>query len=92
MLVSLGVAFYTEAQLATGSTAGLALLLQYATGIPFGWLSSSASICPFMPSHFCAWVGSSHSRPWPAWRSCPTFQARYRSGSASTASTRSSPR
>lgn len=38
MLVSLGVAFYTEAQLATGSTAGLALLLQYATGIPFGWL------------------------------------------------------
>ncbi len=38
MLVSLGVAFYTQAQLATGSTAGLALLLQYATGIPFGWL------------------------------------------------------
>jgi uncharacterized membrane-anchored protein YitT (DUF2179 family) len=37
-LVSLGIAFYAEAQLATGSTAGLALLLQYATGIPFGWL------------------------------------------------------
>ncbi len=38
MLVSLGIAFYAEAQLTTGSTAGLALLLQYMTGIPFGWL------------------------------------------------------
>jgi uncharacterized membrane-anchored protein YitT (DUF2179 family) len=37
-LVSLGIAFYAEAQLTTGSSAGLALLLQYATGIPFGWL------------------------------------------------------
>src|SRR5690606_19841797 len=33
-----GIAFYAEAQLTTGSTAGLALLLQYVTGIPFGWL------------------------------------------------------
>jgi len=38
MLVSLGIAFYAEAQLTTGSTAGLALLLQYVTDIPFGWL------------------------------------------------------
>jgi uncharacterized membrane-anchored protein YitT (DUF2179 family) len=38
MLVSLGIAFYTQVQLTTGSSAGLALLLQYATGIPFGWL------------------------------------------------------
>lgn len=38
MLVSLGIAFYAQATLSTGSTAGLALLLQYATGIPFGWL------------------------------------------------------
>lgn len=38
MLVSLGIAFYAEAQLTTGSSAGLALLLQYITGIPFGWL------------------------------------------------------
>src|SRR5690606_33438245 len=37
-LVSLGIAFYSSAQLTTGSSAGLALLLQYATGIPFGWL------------------------------------------------------
>lgn len=37
-LVALGIAFYAEAQLTTGSTAGLALLLQYVTGIPFGWL------------------------------------------------------
>nr|WP_255714529.1 YitT family protein [Pelagibacterium xiamenense] len=34
--VGLGVTFYSEAQLATGSTAGLALLVQYATGLPFG--------------------------------------------------------
>lgn len=38
MLVSFGVVLYAEATLTTGSTAGLALLLQYGTGIPFGWL------------------------------------------------------
>jgi uncharacterized membrane-anchored protein YitT (DUF2179 family) len=38
MLVSLGIAFYAQVQLTTGSSAGLALLLQYMTGIPFGWL------------------------------------------------------
>lgn len=38
ILVSLGIFFYAQATLATGSTAGLALLLQYGTGIPFGWL------------------------------------------------------
>jgi len=38
VLVSLGIAFYSEVQLTTGSSAGLALLLQYATGIPFGVL------------------------------------------------------
>jgi uncharacterized membrane-anchored protein YitT (DUF2179 family) len=38
MLVSLGIVFYAEVTLITGSTAGLALLLQYVTGIPFGWL------------------------------------------------------
>jgi uncharacterized membrane-anchored protein YitT (DUF2179 family) len=37
-LVSLGIVFYAEVQLTTGSSAGLALLLQYVTGIPFGWL------------------------------------------------------
>lgn len=38
MLVSLGIVLYTKATLSTGSTAGLALLLQYVTHIPFGWL------------------------------------------------------
>ncbi|KKC39678.1 membrane protein [Devosia epidermidihirudinis] len=38
MLVSLGIVFYAKVTLTTGSTAGLALLLQYATNIPFGWL------------------------------------------------------
>jgi uncharacterized membrane-anchored protein YitT (DUF2179 family) len=37
-LVSLGIALYAEVTLTTGSTAGLALLLQYVTGVPFGWL------------------------------------------------------
>ncbi|SFV35247.1 Uncharacterised 5xTM membrane BCR, YitT family COG1284 [Devosia crocina] len=37
-LVSLGIVFYAEVQLTTGSSAGLALLLQYATGWPFGVL------------------------------------------------------
>ena len=38
VLVSLGIVFYSEVTLTTGSSAGLALLLQYVTGIPFGWL------------------------------------------------------
>jgi uncharacterized membrane-anchored protein YitT (DUF2179 family) len=38
MLVSLGIVFYAQVTLTTGSTAGLALLLQYVTGISFGWL------------------------------------------------------
>lgn len=37
-LVSLGIVLYAQVTLITGSTAGVALLLQYATGIPFGWL------------------------------------------------------
>lgn len=37
-LVALGIVFYAEVTLTTGSSAGLALLLQYVTGIPFGWL------------------------------------------------------
>lgn len=35
-LVALGLTFYAEATLLTGSTAGLALLLQYGTGASFG--------------------------------------------------------
>lgn len=35
LLVALGLAFYSEAMLVTGGTAGLALLLQYATGYGF---------------------------------------------------------
>ncbi len=37
-LVALGIVFYAEVTLTTGSSAGLALLLQYVTGIPFGLL------------------------------------------------------
>ena len=36
-LMALGLTIYTKATLVTGSTAGLALLIQYAGGIPFGW-------------------------------------------------------
>ena len=36
LFVSIGLVFYTKAQILTGSTAGIALLLQYASGIPFG--------------------------------------------------------
>ena len=38
LLVGLGIVFYAEVTLITGSTAGLALLLQYGTGISFGVL------------------------------------------------------
>ena len=37
-LVSLGIVLYAHATLITGSTAGLALLLQYGTGVSFGVL------------------------------------------------------
>ncbi|MFP4138711.1 MAG: YitT family protein [Halomonas sp.] len=36
LFVALGVTFYTQATLLTGSTAGMAFLLQYASGWPFG--------------------------------------------------------
>ena len=36
LLISVGVAFFTNAGLLTGGTAGLAFLLHYATGIGFG--------------------------------------------------------
>nr|WP_314260598.1 YitT family protein [uncultured Devosia sp.] len=38
ILVSLGIVLYSRVTLTTGSTAGLALLLQYVTGIGFGLL------------------------------------------------------
>lgn len=38
MFMALGVVIYTKAVLLAGSTAGLALLMQYATGIGFWWL------------------------------------------------------
>src|SRR6218665_386198 len=38
LFVALGVVIYTKAVLLAGSTAGLALLLQYATGIGFWYL------------------------------------------------------
>lgn len=38
LMVALGVALYTKATLLTGGTAGLALLLQYATQLDFGTL------------------------------------------------------
>ncbi|MCT7665250.1 YitT family protein [Shinella kummerowiae] len=38
LFIALGVVIYTKAVLLAGSTAGLALLLQYASGISFWWL------------------------------------------------------
>ncbi|MCA1490264.1 YitT family protein [Sinorhizobium alkalisoli] len=46
LVVSLGVVIYSKAVLLTGSTAGLALLLQYATGSSF-WLMFSLVNLPF---------------------------------------------
>jgi uncharacterized membrane-anchored protein YitT (DUF2179 family) len=36
LLAALGLVFYQEATLTAGSVAGIALLVQYATGVPFG--------------------------------------------------------
>ncbi|OHV73102.1 YitT family protein [Ensifer sp. LCM 4579] len=46
LVVSLGVVIYSKAVLLTGSTAGLALLLQYVTGSSF-WLMFSLVNLPF---------------------------------------------
>ncbi|MCF3641147.1 YitT family protein [Rhizobium sp. TRM95111] len=46
LFVSLGVVIYTKAVLLAGSTAGLALLLQYATGVGFWYLFSLVNL-PF---------------------------------------------
>ncbi|MCJ8054386.1 YitT family protein [Shinella curvata] len=46
MFVALGVVIYTKAVLLAGSTAGLALLLQYASGIGFWWLFFAVNL-PF---------------------------------------------
>jgi uncharacterized membrane-anchored protein YitT (DUF2179 family) len=46
LIMSLGVIIYSKAMLLTGSTSGLALLLQYATGAQF-WLVFSLINLPF---------------------------------------------
>ncbi|MBO9630494.1 MAG: YitT family protein [Shinella sp.] len=46
LFVALGVVIYTKAVLLAGSTAGVALLLQYATGIGFWWLFFAVNL-PF---------------------------------------------
>lgn len=46
LFVALGVVIYTKAMLLAGSTAGLALLLQYASGIGFWWLFFAVNL-PF---------------------------------------------
>ncbi len=46
LFVALGVVIYTKAVLLAGSTAGLALLLHYASGIGFWWLFFAVNL-PF---------------------------------------------
>ncbi len=46
LLITVGLALFAKATLMTGSAAGLALLLQYATGLPFGLLFSVLNL-PF---------------------------------------------
>lgn len=46
LFVALGVVIYTKVVLLAGSTAGLALLLQYASGIGFWWLFFAVNL-PF---------------------------------------------
>lgn len=46
LIMSLGIVIYSKAMLLTGSTSGLALLLQYATGAAF-WLVFSLVNLPF---------------------------------------------
>ena len=51
LLISVGVAFFTSAGLLTGGTAGLAVLLHYATGISFGKLFFVLNL----PFYWLAW-------------------------------------
>ncbi|MEQ1944340.1 YitT family protein [Mesorhizobium sp. VNQ89] len=65
LFVAIGIIFYAEASLVTGSAAGIALLLNYATGLPFGagfvlvnvpffWLAVSRMGWPFASRTFAA--------------------------------------
>ncbi|MFC0406986.1 YitT family protein [Roseomonas elaeocarpi] len=53
LLVALGLAFYNQAKLVTGSMAGLALLIQYATGLSFGPVFAAINLpfCVFAWRH-----------------------------------------
>jgi uncharacterized membrane-anchored protein YitT (DUF2179 family) len=51
-LVGMGLALYGEAQLLTGSSAGIALLLSYGMGVPF-WLGF---FCLNLPFYILAWL------------------------------------
>ncbi len=46
LMVSIGIALFAKATIMTGGAAGLALLLQYATGLDFGLLFSAVNL-PF---------------------------------------------
>lgn len=65
LFVALGIVLYAKVSLVTGSAAGIALLLQYATGLPFGagfvlvnlpfvWLAVSRMGWPFTIRTFAA--------------------------------------
>lgn len=66
LIMALGVVIYGKAMLITGSTAGLALLLQYATGAAF-WLAFSLVNLPFYILAVKRLAGSSRCAP--SWRS-----------------------
>lgn len=46
LLISFGIALFKDAGLLTGGTAGLAFLVHYQTGLPFGWVFSCINL-PF---------------------------------------------
>lgn len=50
--IALGITFYAHANLMTGSTAGLALLIQYATSVNFGLLYFLINL----PFYYFAWA------------------------------------
>ncbi len=65
--IALGITLYSQAMLMTGSTAGIALLIQYATGTEFGLLYFLINL----PFYYFAvrrmgWaLRSEHSSQWP---------------------------
>ena len=56
LLVAIGLALFRQAGLMTGGTVGLAFLLHYASGWPFGWLFFAINLPFYLLALLSSWL------------------------------------